>query len=200
MSHNYWAEFKQIGEDIFRFDTRIYLEPIDAIENNDRCIGAVVGKNPGSAQSSSIGNGIQRILLGKDKLLPNVLSIVKKSYEMAKETPPVRGYIQVLNLFYLCDPDLEQAILKFKQCKSPEYCPTEKRHFPWVWYVWGGSNIELNPYKRRLDALDTTSHFFYDNKEMGITLTKPPEKVLARHTQGLAHDFVVPDISTLVSG
>lgn len=196
MSHNYWAEFKQIGNDIFRFDTRIYLEPIDAIGENDCCIGAVVGKNPGSAVSSAIGKGIQEIKLNGDKLLPNVRSIVKKSYKVAMETPPVRGYIQVLNLFYLCDPNLEQAKLKFKQCNKVEYCPTENQHFPWVWYLWGDSDIELNPHKRRFDTLDTTNHFYYDNKELGITLAKPSETVLARHTQGLKHDFVVPDIST----
>lgn len=45
----YWAKFKKIDDNIFRFDTRVYLNPTKSPGENDICIGAIVGKNPGSA-------------------------------------------------------------------------------------------------------------------------------------------------------
>jgi len=63
VSYSFWAEFVEIGKDIFRFDTRVYLNRIRSIESRDPCIGAVVGKNPGSAKSVAVGKGIQPIKL-----------------------------------------------------------------------------------------------------------------------------------------
>ncbi len=46
----YWANFQTLSGHAFRFDTRIYFEDINKPKDNDLCIGAVVGKNPGAAQ------------------------------------------------------------------------------------------------------------------------------------------------------
>ena len=42
----FWAVFEQKKELTFRFDTRIYLQPIEKPSKNDKCIGAVIGMNP----------------------------------------------------------------------------------------------------------------------------------------------------------
>ena len=43
----YWAKFENIENNIHRFDTRVYLKQIQKPSNNDICLGAIVGKNPG---------------------------------------------------------------------------------------------------------------------------------------------------------
>ena len=198
MSNEYWAEFKQIGKDVFRFNTRIYLDPISTIESDDRCLGAVVGINPGSAVSSAIGKGIQEIKLNGDGLLPNVRSIVKKSYKEAKETPPVRGYVQVLNLFYLCNPVKEEAISEFAQHNKVEQCPTENQSFPWVWYVWGEPSNNLNHHKIRFKNLKTKQHFYYDNNSKKVVFEPASDAAWPRHTRGFEHNLIVPDISKVI--
>jgi hypothetical protein len=79
MSH-FWAKFQSVDRELFRLDTRIYLKNIDAPRQTDSCIGAIVGKNPGSAKPSSTTGEIQPIQLGDDKLLPTVRSIITKAY------------------------------------------------------------------------------------------------------------------------
>ena len=77
---NFWAIFEEIEGDVFRFDTRIYLKPIESPETNDECIGAIIGKNPGSAKASRISSELQPINLERDQFLKAVRSIVTKAY------------------------------------------------------------------------------------------------------------------------
>ena len=100
----YWANFKEIDGNLFRFDTRIYLNNITEPQVGDKCIGAVVGKNPGSAISreSTVIDALVEIELAGDKLLPNVRSIILKSFPEIKRSQ----YVQVLNLFYLCEKNI----------------------------------------------------------------------------------------------
>lgn len=195
---NYWAKFENINKDIFRFDTRIYLNSIDKPTDDDICIGAIVGKNPGSAKPRDVGKGILPINLDNDKLLPTVRSIVCKSYKSAGVQLPKRGYIQVLNLFYLCNPDLRQAISSISKNTNAKYCLSEKRAFPWVWYVWGGESESLNAFKLRFAAINTNNHLYYD-KSIRRVVNKPAStSAFAKHTQGLKHDLIVPYISKLI--
>ena len=197
MSH-YWAEFTQLGKDTFRFDTRIYIRSINSTEKSDRCVGAVVGKNPGSAKAGIIGKGIQPIELEGDKLLPTVHNIVKKAYMAAGIQTPERGYIQVLNLFYLCNPDLGKAIIALKENKCARNCSTENRSCPWIWYVWGGASEALTPYQNRLSNLIGNDHFYYDKEKSKVIAESPFATAFAKHTQGLKHDYVVPYIAGLL--
>ncbi len=198
MPQYYWAEFINIGSDIFRFDTRIYLNPIGRIKPDDKCIGAVVGKNPGSAKPTAIGCGIQSIALDGDRLLPTVRNIITKSYSHAKIHPPKNGYIQVLNLFYLCDPNLGQALKKIKANNKARNCPTENHLFPWVWYVWGGALPNLSTYKERFSELNSNNHFYYDKSLLKIVEKPASKSTFAKHTQGLKQELVFPYISSLM--
>ncbi len=198
MSHYFWAEFLELGNDTFRFDTRIYLHPIKRIKNGDHCIGAVVGKNPGSAKSTAVGTGIKAIELDGDKLLPTVRNIIIKAYNESGIHIPERGYVQVLNLFYLCNPNLDKAISEVENNTNAKNDPAENLSFPWVWYVWGSKSEILNAYKGRFSSLKSNNHFYYD-KELSKVVSKPAtERSFAKHTQGLKHALVVPYISGVI--
>jgi len=199
----FWAEFVKIGNDTFRFDTRIYLKPISKIKRSDHCIGAVVGKNAGSAKSTASEKGLQLIDLDGDKLLPTVRNIIIDSYKRAGDELPKNGYIQVLNLFYLCNPKLNQAISAISTNKEGVNCPTENQKFPWVWYAWGNGQCkktskQLNPYKGRFVNLKSNNHFYLDPKTEKVVSEQPSEIEFAKHIQGLTREHVVPYISELI--
>jgi hypothetical protein len=201
----FWAEFKQIDGATFRFDTRIYLKPVLSVDVHDRAIGALVGKNPGSAKATGAEPGIQPIALDGDRLLPTVRSVVVKAYEQANVAIPDRGYIQVLNLFYLCDPDLRRAIATLKRSVAAvkpaalPHCHTEALYFPWVWYVWGNSAEALNGYKDRFARIRSDHHFYFDNRLGCVVPEAATRHSFARHTQGFKHDLIVPFIAGLIT-
>ncbi|MDH0202777.1 hypothetical protein [Comamonas aquatica] len=197
MSH-FWAKFQSSGGELFRLDTRIYLNNIDAPKQSDSCIGAIVGKNPGSAKPSSSTGEIQPIQLDGDKLLPTVRNIVTKAYVTAKIAIPERGYVQVLNLFYLCNPILSQAVETISQITTPPICKSESGHFPWVWYVWGDDHVGFRPHKERFSKIDADHRFFFDNSVKEVKGSSPQNNEFARHTQGLKHIYVVPYIAQLI--
>lgn len=194
----FWAEFRKINNEMFRFNTRIYLNNILTPEENDICIGAVVGKNPGTAKPSNVVGCIQPINLDGDKLLPNVRSILLKSYARENLSIPERGYVQVLNLFYLCNANLEEAINSINKIPSPIICNSEEKLFPWLWYLWGGSDFSLNKFKNRFASINTKSHFYYNQSAARIENSAATKDSFARHTQGLSHELVVPYIASIL--
>lgn len=195
----FWAKFEKYGNDIFRLDTRIYLDDIKEPNIMDKCIGAVVGKNPGSAKRSNNSASLQAIDLNGDKLLPTVKNIIQKAYQEANINPPKNAYIQVLNLFYLCNKNLDEAIVSMKNSHGPKTCKSEEKIFPWIWYVWGAQDNTLDSYKKRFFRIQAGSHFFYDKNNGKIQNNVPDTKDFAKHTQGLRHDLIVPYIVTLLS-
>ena len=160
---NYWAKFQKIESRIFRFDTRIYLEAIAELSQWDKCIGAIVGKNPGSAKGSAPTiSTLQPIDLNHDNLLPNVSSVIEKAFgeknrKEAEKSAPPRSFVRVLNLFYLCEPKLNIAIKTMDQYSKDHTCPTENERFPWVWYMWGGEDKKLSNYKTHFTRLNPRS-------------------------------------------
>ena len=151
----YWAKFDTRDNDIFRFDTRVYLKLMKTPSDNDQCIGAIVGKNPGSAKPSShIKDVLQKVNLDGDKLLPNVRSIFLKAYQHSNKLIDDNVYIQVLNLIYLCDNNLNRATKKIINYSNQIICNTEKNDFPFMWFVWRPDNKKLNMYKQRFYHLN----------------------------------------------
>lgn len=196
---NYWAKFEKIGNNMFRFDTRIYIEPITSPSTTDVCIGAVVGKNPGSAKAKDLTNtALQQIDLAHDKLLPNILSIVKSAYKKAGKNTDKNSYIQILNLFYLCNPKLKDAVKEIQNYSKPIVCNSEKLSYPWVWYVWGNGDITLSKFKERFGNLKTKNHFFFNQNTRSIKESVPTPSDFARHTQGLSHDLIIPYLSKII--
>lgn len=195
----FWAKFLSVGDKTFRMDTRIYLLGIDAPRNDDSCVGAIVGKNPGSAKPSMSSGELQPIELGGDKLLPTVRNVITKAYKTANTSVPERGYVQVLNLFYLCNPNLSQAIASIGSVVAPPLCKSEDGGFPWIWYVWGNESTDLNPHKERFSQIKANHHFFFDNRAKEVKDRPPRHDEFAKHTQGLKHEYVVPYIAQLSS-
>jgi len=199
MNH-YWARFEKHNKDLFRFDTRVYLRPIDKPCKEDICIGAIIGKNPGSAQPSDFKNAtLQPINLGNDKFLPIARNIMIKAHEKAGinlDNCPNK-YIQILNLFYLCDNTLKDAITKIKPF-LPDHpiCCSENKKFNFIFYSWGGSNAGINTFKNRfLDKPKTNRHIWYDKNCNKVKYVIPQIDDFAKHLIGLSHDAIVHGIT-----
>ena len=63
----FWAKFEKIDDNIFRYNTRIYLSNIENVNDNDSCIAAIIGINPGSAKANDTCNSeLQKINLDGD--------------------------------------------------------------------------------------------------------------------------------------
>lgn len=196
MSH-YWAKFIASENQLFRLDTRVYLNDIVEPFETDICIGAVVGKNPGSARPGNIISrlGFSEIALSKDKLLPNVRSIVNKSSNRIW----TNEYVQILNLFYLCNANINAAINTLNNLEDPIFCDTENHIFPWVWFVWGDDDSTLNVIKGRFQQITTEIPFFYDWRNREIVERIPALNDFARHTQGFTHSLITPFLASILS-
>lgn len=197
MNH-YWARFRQLEGVMFRLDTRIYLQPIEKPGQGDSPIGCVVGKNPGSARGGLDHRRLTPMVLEGDRFLPNVLAVTLKAYSAAEVDIPVGGYIQVLNLFYLCDRRLANARRTLAAFNRPPVCRTEGQSFPWSWYVWGGPDRALNPLKKRFINQSGKRAFYYDGALSQLIDRVPDVTDKARHTQGLAHGPVVKHLAKLI--
>ncbi len=191
----YWARFERNNGNIYRYDTRIYIDSIDEILDTDECIGSIVGKNPGSAlPKDDVFDKLSEIDLSNDKLLPTVRNLIRKG------NPNIIGrkYIQVLNLFYLCNPDLEEAIKDYETSLNPKICSTERKKFPWVWFMWGGYNMSLQGKKNRFKDISAPIKFNLNNQTKTIVEGLPEERVCAKHTQGMQHDLVIPYLEKIL--
>jgi len=124
----YLARFEEIDGELFRFDTRIYLNAYDPSINSN-CVGAIVGKNPGSAIPKTL-NELVPLELNGDRMLPTVKNRFTDGYEMAKKQIPLNSFVRVWNLFYICDPDLGSACQKAANYKKLPTCNTENEGAP----------------------------------------------------------------------
>jgi hypothetical protein len=188
---HYWATFRTIAGQRLRFDTRIYLNPQTAPSEDDQVLGCIIGKNPGSAAPARRGRDLQAILLDGDKFLPTVLSILRKSYDAASQQAPQNAYIQVLNLFYLCDRDLANAKRALTATRKLRLCECEELSYPWAWFAWGGPDPALDPLKARFQSLRAEQNFFFDGRAQQVTPRPPHVQELAKHTQGLPQKRLV---------
>lgn len=130
--------------------------------------------------------------------MPNIKSILDKGYQRAKKPNPKNSYVQMLNLFYICDRNLNQAIKKIGVHPNPIICGTEAKNFPFLWYVWGGDNKKLNFYKSRILNIKSDKHFYLDTNTNKVISVAPRLSDSARHTQGMKHNLIVPFISTIL--
>ena len=118
---SYYAQFDLRSNAVFRFDTRIYLNGNPSSRADGICVAAIVGKNPGAASSNTTGVWESLNLTG-DKMLPSVRNRFVEAYKRGGKAMPENAFIQVWNLFYLCDKKLStavDAIGKIKICRFP---------------------------------------------------------------------------------
>lgn len=179
----YLARFEEIDGVLFRFDTRIYLHGYDP-EKNSNCVGAIVGKNPGSAIPNAL-NELVPLELNGDKMLPTVRNRFIDGYKLANKEISLNSFVRVWNLFYICDPDLDSACQKAASYKELPICITENDGAPIVWYGWGGNDQRLNLFKERFIAKAWPQQFFYDHNNSCVNTHPPTIESFAKHTQGM---------------
>jgi len=148
MPNMYYAEFKTHSLSgcsyQYRHDTRIYLSGFSGNRLGGRCLGAFIGKNPGSASGLSLGWG----RIEEDTTLRLIRSVWLKSMVYNKVQAKAGDYIQILNLFYLCNPAYGQAVRLAN--KHALYFPdtAEGQNFEKIWWGIG----DYDDAARRLSA------------------------------------------------
>jgi hypothetical protein len=196
----YWATFERRGNDLFRFDTRIYGAPIDRPRRGDRPLGCVIGKNPGSALPRHWqDDALLPIALANDRFLPTVRAVVSRAHAAAGLTWPPGSYVQVLNLFYLCNRDLRQARERLSLLREAPRCPAERRRMAWAWFVWGGTDPLLDLLKARFRRRSRRAPFFVGSDCASVVCRAPRTREHARHTQGMRLDAPVAHLATLLA-
>ncbi len=177
------AQFKKVRGQLLRFDTRIYLDAYEP-KANGVCVGAIVGKNPGSA----VPVGLNRLLpldLNRDKMLPTVRMRFLEGYRLAGKSFPANAFVRVWNLFYVCSKDLGEAIEIASNLDPLPQCPSEAGGAPVVWFGWGGDNRDLNPFKAQFLGRKHKNAFFFDKRAGAVVPRVPSESEFAKHTQGM---------------
>jgi hypothetical protein len=195
----FWAQFERLGDHLFRFDTRVYLNDVAMCRDSDPVIGAIVAKNPGSAlPSDRRSNELQPVSLNGGRLLATAYTIVKKAFLRADRHWPETGYVQVFNLFYLRDKNAKRAWQIASQLKLPT-CPKESLSFPWLWYAWGRMGNELPDLSNRFSGLSAVDRFYFDKLLDEIGLGHPTLTAFPKHTQGLKHEPIIAHIAKLLT-
>jgi len=177
------ARFEEIDGTLFRFDTRIYLNAYDPASDGN-CVGAIIGKNPGSA-SPKVMSKLAALELGGDKMLPTVRNRFLDGYKLANKRVPENAFVRVWNLFYICDPNFYSASEKAMYASELTNCETENEATPIVWYGWGGPDKRLNQFKERFTARKYPIEFHYDHHNSCVRNCSPSLDSFAKHTQGM---------------
>jgi len=151
----YYAQFKTVGDHTFRLNTRIYLSVCNEPNEDDKeCIAAVVLMNPGSAKPGSERTDWAPLILDGDKTLPMIHGLFWDAYAKASKPIPENAFIQVWNLFYLCDPKAGPAFRKFKKVSDPPWCRSEEECRPkLVWFAWGKCKSKAPSEIKRFNCL-----------------------------------------------
>jgi hypothetical protein len=196
----FWAQFESAGENLFRFDTRVYLTDVSNCYESDPIIGAIVAKNPGSAlPCDPKSRKLQAVSLNGGRLLATVHKVVKCSFREAGLEWPERGYIQVFNLFYLCDKDAKRAVRRALQLKLSN-CQRETHSVPWLWYALGNvGNKYPQLFPDRFREMPAANRFYFDHKRKEMMEGHPTPTAFPKHTQGLAQPPMIAHIAKLLT-
>lgn len=189
-----FAKFVRHNGQLFRFDTRIYLDDGAVPSRGDRCIAAIVAKNPGSAQPTKLGE-LAPLLLAGDRLIPYVRKRFREGYKEAGVGATAKEYVRVCNLFYLCNKNLRYAVTALKEVGYPPEWTGEPTMPPLVWFAWGGPDRRLDAYKMQFLEMETPRPFFYETATRQIASRCPTVNCKARHTQGMRAEPVVAHLA-----
>jgi|HubBroStandDraft_5_1064220.scaffolds.fasta_scaffold205325_2 hypothetical protein len=214
MSSFAYARFEPVCGQRFRFDTRVYLDDRShRLEEKGECVAAIVAKNPGSAKpADAVKPGTWGpIDLNRDGMLPTVRKRLIHAFREASKPVPTNAFVQVWNLFYLCNPELDEACLAVKAFPIPPACPSEATSKPkLVWFAWGGGNDRstscLNPFKDRFLLQGHRNSFYYghansfgyDRKSASVLSGAPTAMDFAKHPQGLPALPIVEHLSVVL--
>ncbi len=192
----YVARFKEFDGQLFRFDTRIYLEKFN--ENVEGvCVGSIIGKNPGSAAPTELDQ-LRPLELNGDKMLPTVGARYLQGYYLAGKTVPANAFVRVWNLFYVCNKDLGKAINMASALNPLPICPSEQFAAPINWFGWGGDSPSLNKFKTRFIERRLRNAFYYDHHAKRVVSNTPSGTDFAKHTQGMPAEPVNMHLAKII--
>jgi len=194
---SFYARFEKYDDCLLRFDTRVYLNGTPQPQKDGKCVAAVIGKNPGSAKPSN-GSEWQALDLDGDKMLPSIRNRFIAAYERANVPIPSLAYVRVLNLFYLCNPTLKEALEATDPPRTCPKCATEQQAYHIAWFAWGGNDAGLNPFKGRFLRLNAERAFFYDWSKREVVPRAPAETDFAKHIQGLRKEPIIEHLANLL--
>jgi hypothetical protein len=158
-------------------------------------------KNPGKATWGSESQAWEPLILDGDNTLPSIQSLFLDAYAKNRKPIPGNAFIQVWNLFYLCNHKAKNAFTALKTIPNPPPCPSEARCKPkLVWFAWGkcnscsGSDIKrFDCLKRRFRLEHYEKSFYYGHaksthyvaKKASIFPGVPSDSDFAKHPQRL---------------
>jgi hypothetical protein len=187
------AQFKKLDGHLFRFDTRIYLNYFNR-DAESECVGAIIGKNPGSAAPDELDR-LMPLKPNGDKMLPFVGNRFVEGYALARKAIPSNAFVRVWNLFYACSKDLGEAIEIASTLDPLPECPSERESVPLAWFGWGGNNESLNKFKERFLHHKFRNAFYYDHISWLFVDQIPSVSAFAKHTQGMPAAPVVAHLA-----
>ncbi len=193
----YFACFRMHKGHQFRLDTRICLRDEKPGED-DRCVAAIIAKNPGSA-NGKILNRLAPISLDGDKLLPYVRNRFRNAYEQAGVEIPCGAYVRIWNLFYVCNKSLDDAMKGHAGIHRPLTCDTESELPPIVWFAWGPPKTWHRQLSPRFLGLQIEHAFYYDMDAKTIIAEVPGPTDRVKHTQGLPGKPVELHLTSILS-
>jgi hypothetical protein len=192
----YFACFRTHEGHQFRLDTRVYLRD-EGPGTNDVCVAAIIGKNPGSATSKTLGR-LAPISLDGDNLLPYVRKRFLKAYDRAGREIPGRAYVRVWNLFYLCNKTLGAAVKAHAGLCQPLGCESEAALPPIVWFAWGPPKPWFRRMPARFLGREIENPFYYDMDAERVVAAPPGPTTRVKHTQGLPGEPVEIHLATVL--
>ncbi len=179
----YYALFEDRDGRRFRFDTRVYLCDCEDHKQDDGkgiCLGAFVGLNPGSAEpfrESDVGTWTRICADG-------TLRLIRCCFLGAagEEAPQQHAFVQVWNLFYLCDPESKRAVPAARKLGPPRPCPREGAVNPKVvWFGWGRSPRWTENREEHFIGMNHENGVYYENKNGSPKLGKLEARGFAGH-------------------
>ena len=193
------ARFQLLDGRLFRFDTKIYLGESQSPCGPGVCVGAFVGKNPGSASlAAGDRQGVGRVI--QDHTLRMIRYRFTAAYSLARIPIPKNAFVRVWNLFYLCEPDYAEARRVLgKMGSNGLECETEKVDHPEiVWFGWGGADKKTVPCKARFQKKEPAHPFYFDRAAGKICRRVPSEFDAAAHPQGLPLEPIVACLAAML--
>jgi hypothetical protein len=132
-------------------------------------------------------------------MLPSVRNRFFEAYKLAEKAMPKGAFIQVWNLFYLCDKNLRGALKTVCKINSRVVCSTETGVLPRiVWFAWGGDDKNLNAFKARFLDRQFTHAFFFDKFNNKVCARSPTRTSFAKHPQGLRAQPIVEHLANIL--
>lgn len=183
MSHYFSAQFVSLSSDresqLIRHNTRLWFACPYRPLPSGKCVGAVVGLNPGSAIGQN--NEHTESIGICDPTMERILRTFELAFQLNNKAIPQNAYVQMLNLFYLRESN-SSAALEERAHQSDmirlHQDPAESQTYPFLWLAWGGS-ARNDDMARFLDNRQEACCWI--GADLNIHFERPLDARLVRH-------------------